>query len=134
MAVVHGDGWVESAPFSLVLRIPIPNAAAGPQCEFYNLTGICRLYGSIGYDYIYTDTTTKTEMQYEEEIDKVKKFVKRDDDENQECADLILDMLCHYYFPACDFSQPRPQPVQVIHMHSHAQLVTVAYDKVKKRF
>ena len=129
MAVVYGNGWVESAPFSLVPCVSIPNAATGPQCEFYNPNGICRLYGSIGYDYIYTDTTVKTEEQYEDEIGKVKEFVEKHD---QECADLILDMLCHYYFPACDFSQPRPQPVQVIHMHSHTQLVAVAYDEEKR--
>lgn len=88
------------------------NAVHGPQCEFYNSTGICRLYGSIGYDYIYTDTSIATEQVYEEEIGKEMDFVRTQDD--QECADLILDMLCHHYFPACDLSQPRPQPVQVI--------------------
>ena len=126
---MYGDGWAESAPFSLVPCVSIPNAAAGPQCEFYNSSGICRLYGSIGYDYIYTDTAVKTEEEYAEEIGRVKDFVKNHD---QECADLILDMLCHYYFPACDFSQPRPQPVQVIHMHSRTQLVAAAYDEVKR--
>ena len=126
---MYGDGWAESAPFSLVPCVSIPNAVAGPQCEFYNSSGICRLYGSIGYDYIYTDTAVKTEKQYEDEIERVKDFVKNHD---QECADLILDMLCHYYFPACDFSQPHPQPVQVIHMHSHTQLVAVVYDEAKR--
>ena len=127
---MYGDGWAESAPLSLVPCVSIPNAEAGPQCEFYNSSGICRLYGSIGYDYIYTDTAVKTEEEYEEEIGRVKDFVETHGD--QECADLILDMLCHYYFPACDFSQPRPQPVQVIHMHSCTQLVAVAYDEAKR--
>lgn len=90
---------------------------AGPQCEFYNPDGICRLYGSIGYDYIYTDTSIKTEQAYEEEIGRVLTFVRNRGD--QECGDLILDMLCHYYFPACDLSQPRPQPVQVIAVYSY---------------
>ena len=129
MAVVHGDGWAESAPLSLVSCVSIPNAAPGPQCEFYNPNGICRLYGSIGYDYIYTDTAVKTEEQYEGDIGRVKRFFE---DRDPECASLILDMLCHYYFPACDFSQPHPQPVQVMHMHSHTQLVAVAYDGAKR--
>ena len=97
--------------------VPIPNAVAGPQCEFYNPNGICRLYGSIGYDYIYTDTSVRTEQMYENEIERVMNFVTAQSD--QECAELILDMLCHYYFPACDLSQPHPQPVQVNHMLSH---------------
>ena len=96
------------------LRFPVP----GPQCEFYNPNGICRLYGSIGYDYIYTDTSVKIELEYEVEIERVQTFVSNQD--NPECADLIMDMLCHHYFPACDLSQPNPQPVQVnAHIRSH---------------
>ena len=86
---------------------PVP----GPQCGHYNPNGICRLYGSIGYDYIYTDTSVKTEQIYEEEIGRVHSFVSNQGD--RQCADLIMDMLCHWYFPACDLSQPHPQPVQV---------------------
>ena len=105
------------------LLSPVP----GPQCEFYNPNGICRLYGSIGYDYIYTDTFVKTEQVYEEEIGRVHTFVfnQNDNQDNPECADLIMDMLCHHYFPACDLSQPNPQPVQVnAHICSHTQLLT----------
>lgn len=110
---------------SLVLY-SLLSPVSGPQCEFYNPDGICRLFGSIGYDYIYTDTSVKAEQVYEDEIGRVNTFVSSQG--NQECADLIMDMLCHHYFPACDLSQPDPQPIEV---NAHMLSRTPTYNSLR---
>ena len=85
----------------------------GPQCELYNDTGLCRLYGSIGYDYIYTDTTQYNETALEGYVNQWFNSLERDGGITPRCMGLIMDFVCHYYFPSCDLSKTTPQPIQV---------------------
>ena len=91
--------------------IYVCSPAEGPQCEYYSPNGTCRLYGTIGYDYIYNDRSNRPEEDLESDISLIASFVRSQD--NERCANLILDLVCHLYFPSCDLSESSPIPIRV---------------------
>ena len=99
-------------PYIEVLTL-LYHVDGGPQCELYNDTGLCRLYGSIGYDYIYTNTTQNSETALEGYVIQWLQSLEGDVQMTQKCLGLIMDFVCHYYFPSCDLSKTTPQPIQV---------------------
>ena len=71
---------------------------------------VCKAYGLIGKDHIYTNTAVGSQAGYEAAMATL--FTSVENFEPQ-CKTIFKEFVCVVNFPSCDLSYPTPRPLQV---------------------
>ena len=72
-----------------------------------DLVRVCRNYYASGSGYF--NATNKSEI--DDALQAVNRRFRNDDNRDNPCVDLMMNYLCHYYFPSCNVATGEITPV-----------------------